>query len=123
MRTVAETDHKQYMMDLIQKVLKKQPDEKIIVVSQWTACLKLVSDYLTEKGIVHVMLVFGLFLFQLVNADALLHRYQGDMNRDKRDKSVRTFMSKDKASVMLMSLKCGGTLSYAILFFCRLTSP
>ena len=37
-----------------------------------------------------------------------LHRYQGDMNRKKRDQVVRVFMAKDKATVMLMSLKCGG---------------
>jgi hypothetical protein len=32
------------------------------------------------------------------------------MNRVKRDQAVRVFMSKDKARVMLMSLKCGGEL-------------
>ena len=36
------------------------------------------------------------------------HRYQGDMDRRKRDQAVRVFMSKEKARVMLMSLKCGG---------------
>lgn len=35
-------------------------------------------------------------------------RYQGDMNRAKRDQAVRVFMSKNEARVMLMSLKCGG---------------
>ena len=30
------------------------------------------------------------------------------MNRRERDQAVRVFMSKDKAPVMLMSLKCGG---------------
>ena len=30
------------------------------------------------------------------------------MSRATRDKAVRVFMSKDKATVMLMSLKCGG---------------
>ena len=30
------------------------------------------------------------------------------MNREQRDKAVRVFMLSDKASVMLMSLKCGG---------------
>lgn len=35
-------------------------------------------------------------------------RYQGDMNRQKRDQAVRVFMAKDKAQIMLMSLKCGG---------------
>ncbi|KAJ4468754.1 SNF2 superfamily protein [Lentinula aciculospora] len=62
---------------------------KILVVSQWTSCLTLVSQYLTEKDVLHV-------------------KYQGDMNRTKRNAAVRSFMSKDKARVMLMSLKCGG---------------
>ena len=30
------------------------------------------------------------------------------MSRNERDRVVRIFMSKDKATVMLMSLKCGG---------------
>lgn len=42
-------------MELIQNSFEKRPDEKILVVSQWTGCLKLVSEYLTEKGIGHVM--------------------------------------------------------------------
>lgn len=29
-------------------------------------------------------------------------------DRAKRDQAVRVFMAKDKAQVMLMSLKCGG---------------
>jgi SNF2 family DNA or RNA helicase len=58
-------------------------------VSQWTQCLQLVSDYLAEQGVLHV-------------------KYQGNMNRKKRDQAVRIFMAKDKAQVMLMSLKCGG---------------
>ncbi|KAJ3900622.1 SNF2 family N-terminal domain-containing protein [Lentinula edodes] len=62
---------------------------KILVISQWTSCLSLVSQYLTENHILHV-------------------KYQGDMNRNKRDAAVRSFMSKDKARVMLLSLKCGG---------------
>ena len=36
------------------------------------------------------------------------HRYVGKMSRDKREKAVRTFMRKNEAKVMLMSLKCGG---------------
>lgn len=35
-------------------------------------------------------------------------RYQGNMNREQRDKAVRAFMTNKKARVMLMSLKCGG---------------
>jgi SNF2 family DNA or RNA helicase len=49
----------------------------------------LISDYLTENGIPHV-------------------KYQGDMTRTKRDQAVKVFMAKEKARVMLMSLKCGG---------------
>jgi SNF2 family DNA or RNA helicase len=71
-------------------VNKADNPEQILIISQWTTCLSLVSDYLSEKGIGHV-------------------KYQGDMNREKRDVAVRVFMSKEKAKIMLMSLKCGGT--------------
>ncbi|KAG6335342.1 hypothetical protein ID866_3753 [Astraeus odoratus] len=67
----------------------EHPDEKTIVVSQWTEALKLVSNYLTEHSVGHV-------------------KYQGSMNREQRDKAIRVFMLSDKAPVMLMSLKCGG---------------
>ena len=30
------------------------------------------------------------------------------MNREKRDHTIRVFMAKDNAQIMLMSLKCGG---------------
>ncbi|KAG5653742.1 hypothetical protein H0H81_010999, partial [Sphagnurus paluster] len=78
-----------YMMEYLTKLTEERPEEKTLVVSQWTGCLSLVSDYLAEKGVIHV-------------------KYQGDMNRVKRDQAVRAFMSRDKARVMLMSLKCGG---------------
>ncbi|KAG6850029.1 hypothetical protein H0H93_002233 [Arthromyces matolae] len=81
-----------YMMQQLDNLFKDRPDEKVIIVSQWTGCLSLVSDYLTEKGVIHV-------------------KYQGDMIRAKRAQAVHVFMSKDKARVMLMSLKCGGKLS------------
>ncbi|KAF7349219.1 putative ATP-dependent helicase C23E6.02 [Mycena sanguinolenta] len=77
------------MIDMILKLAKERPDEKTLVISQWTACLNIVSDYLMEKNIIHV-------------------KYQGDMTNAKRDQAVQHFMSKDKATVMLMSLKCGG---------------
>ncbi|KAF5390137.1 hypothetical protein D9757_003784 [Collybiopsis confluens] len=79
-----------WMMAHVIKLFEERPDEKILVLSQWTSCLSLVSDYLKEHNVLHV-------------------KYQGDMNRAMRDKSVRSFMSKDlKVRVMLMSLKCGG---------------
>ncbi|EGO03554.1 hypothetical protein SERLA73DRAFT_69411 [Serpula lacrymans var. lacrymans S7.3] len=77
------------MMEHLKKWAEENAGEKTLIISQWTQCLLLVSDYLTENGILHV-------------------KYQGDMNRAKRDQAVRVFMAKDKAQVMLMSLKCGG---------------
>ncbi|KAI0938712.1 hypothetical protein AcV5_000330 [Taiwanofungus camphoratus] len=77
------------MMELVRTWAEEHPDEKTLIISQWTQCLQLVSDYLTENGFLHV-------------------KYQGDMNRSKRDQAVRVFMAKDKATIMLMSLKCGG---------------
>ncbi|KAK0211484.1 SNF2 family N-terminal domain-containing protein [Armillaria fumosa] len=80
----------QRMMKQIFGLFEEKPDEKILVVSQWTGCLNLVSEYLAEKTIEHV-------------------KYQGDMSRPARDLSIRAFMStRESAKVMLMSLKCGG---------------
>ncbi|KAI0047735.1 hypothetical protein FA95DRAFT_1605864 [Auriscalpium vulgare] len=78
-----------HMMQLIMHWNKEHQDEKILVISQWTQALELVSDFLTENGNLHV-------------------KYQGDMNRKKRDAAVRVFMAKEKAQIMLMSTKCGG---------------
>ncbi|KAJ7128105.1 SNF2 superfamily protein, partial [Mycena filopes] len=77
------------MMDVLVKLAEEHPDEKTLIISQWTGCLTIVSDYLNEAGIVHV-------------------KYQGDMNTTKRETAIQVFMSKDKARVMLMSAKCGG---------------
>ncbi|KAL4073393.1 SNF2 family N-terminal domain-containing protein [Scleroderma citrinum] len=77
------------MMEHLREWAEEHPDEKTIVISQWTEALKLVSNYLVENSIGHV-------------------KYQGSMNREQRDKAVRVFMLSDKAPVMLMSLKCGG---------------
>ncbi|THH04045.1 hypothetical protein EW145_g5812 [Phellinidium pouzarii] len=80
------------MMESLLKWAEEHPDEKInktMIISQWTQCLELVSNYLTSKEIGHV-------------------RFQGDMSREKRDKTIRIFMKKDDARVLLMSLKCGG---------------
>ncbi|KAK0446072.1 SNF2 family N-terminal domain-containing protein [Desarmillaria tabescens] len=80
----------QHMMKQIVGLFEEKPNEKVLVISQWTGCLDLVSAYLTEKSIEHV-------------------KYQGCMSRHQRDLSVRAFMStRESAKVMLMSLKCGG---------------
>lgn len=59
------------MMEQLRKLVEERPDEKVcnsssfadlylktstqtLIVSQWTGCLSLVSDYLTESGIIHV---------------------------------------------------------------------
>ncbi|KIY70851.1 hypothetical protein CYLTODRAFT_419390 [Cylindrobasidium torrendii FP15055 ss-10] len=78
-----------YMMSQLHKLFDEKPDEKIIILSQWTSCLDLVSEYLTDKNITHV-------------------KYQGDMSTQHRETAVRVFMSRDKERVMLLSLKCGG---------------
>ncbi|KAH7924689.1 hypothetical protein BV22DRAFT_1012721 [Leucogyrophana mollusca] len=77
------------MMEHLVRWAEANPGEKTIVISQWTECLKLVSDYLTENHMPHV-------------------KYQGSMSRAQRDQAVRAFMIGSKAEVMLMSLKCGG---------------
>ncbi|KAG7091955.1 hypothetical protein E1B28_008344 [Marasmius oreades] len=78
-----------WMIEEIGRLAKEKPEEKILIISQWTGCLSLVSDYLLEYGVRHV-------------------KYQGDMNRVKREQAVRVFMSKENAPIMLMSMKCGG---------------
>ncbi|KAF7289976.1 SNF2 superfamily protein [Mycena indigotica] len=89
MPTVLASTKLQNMMEYIKKLALEKPDEKTLVVSQWTSCLKIVSDYLDLNDIGHV-------------------KYQGDMTTTQREKAVTVFMSKDKARVLLMSLKCGG---------------
>ncbi|KAF9028186.1 hypothetical protein BDZ89DRAFT_1066328 [Hymenopellis radicata] len=87
-RFLASTKMKHMMAHLL-KLFEEKPDEKVLVISQWTSCLDLVSQYLVEKGVTHV-------------------KFQGDMSVSKREASVRCFMSRDKERVMLLSLKCGG---------------
>ncbi|EIW77192.1 hypothetical protein CONPUDRAFT_168183 [Coniophora puteana RWD-64-598 SS2] len=77
------------MMEYLLRWAEEHPDDKVIVISQWTEALGLVSNYLLENHITHV-------------------KYQGNMSRALRDATVRAFQSRDKARVLLMSLKCGG---------------
>ncbi|KAG2133197.1 P-loop containing nucleoside triphosphate hydrolase protein [Suillus bovinus] len=78
-----------HMIEHLEKWAKQYPGDKTIIISQWTECLKLVSDFLVEKKVPHV-------------------KYQGSMSRSQRDQAVRVFMTGNTAQVMLMSLKCGG---------------
>ncbi|KZV76703.1 hypothetical protein PENSPDRAFT_646154 [Peniophora sp. CONT] len=78
-----------HMMDTIISWNETSPDEKILIISQWTSCLDLISNYLIEKEVVHV-------------------QYRGDMTLPKRETAVRVFQSREKAKIMLMSRACGG---------------
>ena len=42
------------MMELLTKWADEHPDEKVLIISQWTQCLDLVSNYLLENHIGHV---------------------------------------------------------------------
>ena len=96
------------MITLVESHFLNTDAQKTIVVSQWTSCLALVSSYLAEQGILHVK--YANHAFTLFDRIVILvdDRYQGDMDRPKRDRAIKVFMSKEKARVMLMSLKCGG---------------
>lgn len=111
-------------MEAILKIVNEKPDEKvglafhrgkqskhdlqILVVSQWTACLALVSRYLEERDVIHVKYVSQCSNTQNKAQWMMFDRYQGDMKRSERDKAVREFMTGVDARVMLLSLKCGG---------------
>ena len=71
------------MMDCLLGWVQEHPDEQVLIISQWTQGLDLVSTYLIEKGFAHV-------------------KYQGNMTRNQRDASVRSFMAKEKTTIMLM---------------------
>lgn len=75
------------MMEVLKKLAEEKPDEKVrrllssgsveftlslqtLIVSQWTGCLNIVSDYLTEAGIVHVKYVRTSRFFLLLNDSA-----------------------------------------------------
>ena len=45
------------MMSAIVGWAGSHPDEKVLVISQWTSCLQLVSTYLAENEINHVKCV------------------------------------------------------------------
>ncbi|KAL8286684.1 hypothetical protein RQP46_004212 [Phenoliferia psychrophenolica] len=71
----------------ISRLRDEHPDEKTLVISQFTTALDLVADYLSSKG-------------------HKVTRYQGDMNSNEREESVRILAKSKKCMVML--LKCGG---------------
>ncbi|KAG8905902.1 hypothetical protein FRC01_008197 [Tulasnella sp. 417] len=79
------------MMHLLEYIRANYPDDKVMVVSQWTSALELCANYLDEKRFNYV-------------------RYEGSMNRTAREHAIRAFMdtTPENVRVMLMSLKAGG---------------
>ncbi|KAG8903561.1 hypothetical protein FRC01_009158 [Tulasnella sp. 417] len=79
------------MMHLLEYIRANYPDDKVMVVSQWTSALELCANYLDEKHFNYV-------------------RYEGSMNRTAREHAIRAFMdtTPENVRVMLMSLKAGG---------------
>ncbi|KAG8848478.1 hypothetical protein FRB91_010772 [Serendipita sp. 411] len=92
----------QYMMGYLEDVERENPDDKTMIVSQWTSALDLCSDYLSERGIRYI-------------------RYQGNMNSRERSDAINTFMTKGSVKVMLMSVRCGG-VGLNITRACRVIS-
>ncbi|KAG8898279.1 hypothetical protein FRB99_007551 [Tulasnella sp. 403] len=77
------------MMAILEDIRENHPDDKVIIVSQWTSALDLCAGYLAEKKFTFV-------------------RYQGSMNPQEREHAVRGLMYEDEVRVMLLSLKAGG---------------
>ncbi|KNF01813.1 hypothetical protein PSTG_04932 [Puccinia striiformis f. sp. tritici PST-78] len=78
-----------WLLEQIVQVKKENPDDKFIVVSQWTGMLQICSGFLRERGFRYVC-------------------YQGDMNTVERNEAVSKFKKRPEYGIMLMSLKCGG---------------
>jgi hypothetical protein len=68
---------------------ESNPEDKIIVFSQFTRALDLVEKMCNEKGWTSA-------------------RYQGQMTLEQRETSLRVFEDDDDISFLLTSLKCGG---------------
>ncbi|WWC69653.1 uncharacterized protein I206_103596 [Kwoniella pini CBS 10737] len=80
--------------DLIDDINAKDPNDKIIVFSQFVQFIELCSLFLTRKNVNHV-------------------RYMGSMKQDERENVLQQFGQSLKdhpksPKVILMSLKCGG---------------
>ncbi|KAH8916078.1 hypothetical protein BT69DRAFT_1270851 [Atractiella rhizophila] len=77
-----------WMLNTIKSWRATDPDDKVVVISQWTSCLDILANYLSENNIRHVS-------------------YTGDMKADERAEVVQKFQ-KGKIKYLLLSLKCGG---------------
>ncbi|KZT33323.1 hypothetical protein SISSUDRAFT_1054395 [Sistotremastrum suecicum HHB10207 ss-3] len=78
-----------YMMQQIHQWLKEFPEDKIMLISQWTSLIDLAEQY-------------------LVTEDVEFLTYKGSMNQTERDIAVAAFNKDNRHRVMFMSLKAGG---------------
>lgn len=69
-------------MELLLKWRKECPDDKTMIVSQWTSVLDLCSAYLNEQDFPHVS-------------------FTGAMSLPQRGEAVKTFKDNDDISVLL----------------------
>lgn len=74
---------------LLQELKLVPADDKAVIFSQWTSLLDVVSEHLTEAGILH-------------------ERLQGSLSRDGKTSAIDRFASNPECRVMLISLKAGG---------------
>ncbi|KAI9203791.1 SNF2 family N-terminal domain-containing protein [Polychytrium aggregatum] len=76
------------MLDILKNTAKTHPGEKTIIFSQFTSMLDLIENALKENGFKYC-------------------RYDGQMNNQKREDSLRRIRERPEYTVMLISLKCG----------------
>ncbi|EPX72648.1 ATP-dependent DNA helicase [Schizosaccharomyces octosporus yFS286] len=76
------------LLDIIKSVMAKGTQDKILVYSQFSQYLDIVSHMLRTESVNHV-------------------RYDGSMSSIQRDHSIQEFTHDLNVSVMLISLKCG----------------
>ncbi|KAG9008236.1 hypothetical protein FRB94_013596 [Tulasnella sp. JGI-2019a] len=78
----------QKMVDLLKQWMDNDPDDKVIIYSQWIKCLDMLEGALQRDEIRCI-------------------RYDGSMNRQDRSAAVKRFKKKGSAHVLLVSTKCG----------------
>ncbi|EEB07489.1 ATP-dependent DNA helicase [Schizosaccharomyces japonicus yFS275] len=80
----------QSAIELVRRIRTEQPGEKILIFSQFTQFLELLSVPLQREGIRFVV-------------------YDGSMSASQRDEAIHRFQHKESVQVMLVSLKAGST--------------
>ncbi|KAJ3037581.1 hypothetical protein HDV00_001468 [Rhizophlyctis rosea] len=76
-------------LEILQASLHRDPITKAVVFSQWTKMLDVVEPFLVDLKIPYV-------------------RFDGSMNRKKRERHIEEFQENEGCRVFLASLKCAG---------------